>query len=202
MSAGSINESIFNTVKTVKILSPALFAVFPLIILLLFSCTKEKEVAALKLHKEDDPSMSASNVDMIFSDSGKVQARLIAPLLNQYLGKVPRMDFPKGLKIIMYDSVMRIKSTITARYGIRFDIRGYMEARGNVIIRNEIKNEQLNTEHIIWDERNHRIYNSDPIKVITPGKVLYGNDLESDESFSRYNFKNPTGQMMVKKDSV
>ena len=76
------------------------------------------------------------------------------------------------------------------------------EARGNVIVRNEIKNEQLNTEHLIWDERNHRIYNNDPIKVITPGKILYGNDLESDETFTRYTFKNPTGHMMVRKDSV
>jgi hypothetical protein len=102
----------------------------------------------------------------------------------------------------MYDSVMRVKTTITAMYGIRFDYRGYMEGRGNVIVRNEQKNEQLNTEHLVYDERGHRIYNNDPIKVITPGKILYGNDLESDESFTRYNFKNPTGQMMVKKDSV
>lgn len=188
--------------KTGRIPNPRLLAIIPVLLLLLYSCTKEKEVVLVKLHNEEDPSMSASNVDMFFSDSGKVQARLISPLLNQYIGKIPRMDFPKGFKIIMYDSALRIKSTITARYGIRFGIKGYMEARGNVIIRNEQKNEQLNTEHIIWDERNHRIYNNDPIKIITPGKVLYGNDLESDESFTRYNFKNPTGQMMVKKDSV
>jgi len=171
-------------------------------LLLFASCTKEQQVISGKLHSEEDPFMSAVNIEILFSDSGKVQAKLTAPLLNQYTGKNPRMDFPKGLMIIMYDSVMRVKSTITARYGIRFDIKGYMEARVNVIVRNEQKNEQLNTEHLIWDERNHRIYNNDPIKVTTPGKVLYGNDLESDESFSRYSFKNPTGQMMLKKDSV
>lgn len=177
-------------------------AILQVIFLLFTSCSKEKEAVSGKLHSEEDPNMSAVNVEVLFSDSGRVQARLLAPLLNQYVGKVPRMDFPKGLRIIMYDSAMRIKSTITAKYGIRFDIRAYMEARGNVIVRNEQKNEQLNTEHLIWDERNHRIYNSDPIKIITPGKVLYGNDLESDETFTRYNFKNPTGEMMVKKDSV
>jgi len=179
------------------------FLVILQVILFLFaSCTKEKEVASPKLRSQEDPYMSANNIDVLFSDSGKVEARLTAPLMNEYGGKDPRMEFPKGFKIIMYDSIMRVKSTITAMYGIRFDFKGYMEGRRNVIVRNEQRNEQLNTEHLIWDERNHRIYNNDPIKVITPGKVLYGNDLESDESFTRYSFKNPTGQMMVKKDSV
>jgi len=179
-----------------------IFAVLQVILLLLSSCSKDKDVVAVKLRSEDDPAMSASNIEVFFSDSGRVQAKLTAPLLNQYSGKLPRMDFPKGFYLIMYDSIMRVKSTIKADYGIRFDLRGYMEARGNVIVRNEQKNEQLNTEHLIWDERNHRIYNTDPIKVTTPGKVLYGNDLESDETFTRYNFKNPSGQMMVRKDSV
>ena len=173
-----------------------------LILLLFTSCTKDEEAVSGRLHSNEDPYMSANDVEVLFSDSGKVQARLTAPLLNEYVGKNPRMDFPRGFKIIMYDSVMRVKSSITAMYGIRFDYKGYMEGRGNVIVRNEQKNEQLNTEHLIWDERNHRIYNNDPIKVITPGKVLYGNDLESDEAFTRYSFKNPTGQMMLKKDSV
>ncbi|MEI7492414.1 MAG: LPS export ABC transporter periplasmic protein LptC [Bacteroidota bacterium] len=179
-----------------------LLAILQLILLMFSACTKEKEAASIKLHSSEDPSMSAVNVEILFSDSGKVQARLTAPLLNQYGGKNPRMDFPRGVKLVMYDSIMRVKSTLSALYGIRFDFKGYMEGRGNVIVRNELKNEQLNTEHLVWDERNHRIYNNDPIKIITPGKILYGNDLESDETFTRYNFKNPTGQMMVKKDSV
>jgi len=179
-----------------------ILAILQLTFFLFASCTKEKEVASTKLRSQEDPYMSANNIEVLFSDSGKVQARLTAPLLNEYTGKIPRMEFPKGFKIIMYDSIMRVKSIITAMYGIRFDYKGYMEGRGNVIVRNEQKNEQLNTEHLIWDELNHRIYNNDPIKVITPGKVLYGNDLESDESFTRYDFKNPTGQMMVKKDSI
>ncbi|MCX6242277.1 MAG: LPS export ABC transporter periplasmic protein LptC [Bacteroidetes bacterium] len=182
--------------------SVRILAMLQLILLLFTSCTKDEEAVSGRLHSNEDPYMSANDVEVLFSDSGKVQARLTAPLLNEYVGKNPRMDFPRGFKIIMYDSVMRVKSSITAMYGIRFDYKGYMEGRGNVIVRNEQKNEQLNTEHLIWDERNHRIYNNDPIKVITPGKVLYGNDLESDEAFTRYSFKNPTGQMMLKKDSV
>ena len=173
-----------------------------ILIFILSSCSKEQQTVQIKVRSDIDPSMSADNINVLFSDSGKIEARLTAPMLNQYSGQNPRMEFPKGFKIYMYDSIMRVQSTITARYGIRYDFKDYMEARKDVIVRNELKNEQLNTEHLIWDERSHRIYNNDPIKVTTPGKVLYGNDLESDEGFTRYNFKHPTGEMMVRKDSL
>lgn len=171
-------------------------------ILLLSSCSKEQQTAPIKVRSDIDPSMSADNIDVLFSDSGKIEARLTAPLLHQFSGQNPRMEFPKGFKLYTYDSILRVQSTISAMYGIRYEFRDFMDARGNVIVRNELKNEQLNTEHLIWDVKSHRVYNSDPIKVTTPGKVLYGNDLESDEGFTRYSFKNPTGVMKVRKDSL
>jgi len=171
-------------------------------VLLFSSCSKENHSTGIRIKSESDPSMMARRIDVLFSDSGKIQARLTAPLMNEFTGKNPRMEFPEGFKIFMYDSIMRIRTTISARYGIRFEYKGYMEGRRNVVVRNELKNEQLDTEHLIWDERNHRIYNNDPIKITTPGKVLYGNDLESDENFTRYTFRNPTGEMKMKKDSI
>jgi len=171
-------------------------------VFMLSSCSKEQQTVPVKIRSDVDPGMSAENIDVLFSDSGKIEARLTAPLLNQFSGQNPRMEFPKGFKLYTYDSIKRVQSTITALYGIRYELKDYMDARGNVIVRNELKNEQLNTEHLIWDVRTHRIYNSDPIKVITPGKVLYGNDLESDEGFTRYTFKNPSGEMRLRKDSL
>jgi LPS export ABC transporter protein LptC len=166
------------------------------------SCSKEKPEGKTIVRNNEDPVMSASNVDALFSDSGRIQARITSPLTNQYIGTDPRMEFPKGFLITVYDSLMQVSTTITANRGVRYDGRGYMEAIGKVVVRNEKKNEQLNTEHLIWDDRRHRIYNNEPIKITTPGKILYGNDLESDEAFSKYSFKNPTGQMMVRKDSL
>lgn len=182
---------------------PARIFIFSILILaFLASCEKEKEQENTKVRSNDDPAMSATNIDVLFSDSGKIQARVTAPLMNEFTGPDPRMEFPKGFHITIFDSTMKASSTITANKGVRYENRGFMEGIGKVVVRNEKKNEQLNTERLIWDERNHRIYNSDPIKVTTPGKVLFGNNLESDEAFSKYSFKNPTGQMMVRKDSL
>jgi len=148
------------------------------------------------------PMVSAKNIEVIFSDSGKIQARLNSVLLNRFGGKDPCMEFPKGFKILMFDSGPRVETSITGDYGKRRENFHIMEAKGNVVVRNEIKKQQLNTEHLIWDENKRKIYSDVKVKITTPDKVLYGNGLESDESFSWYRFTNVTGEMTVKKDSI
>lgn len=146
--------------------------------------------------------MTARNIDVLFSDSGHITARLTGPLLNRYAGESPYLDFPKGFKIYLYDSILRASSTISGNRGMRREFAHSMEAWGNVVVRNEQKHEQLNTEHLIWDENQHRIWSDMRVKITTPDKVLYGDGMSSNEAFTEYTIKNPTGQMMVKKDSI
>ena len=148
------------------------------------------------------PLMSAKNIVAVFSDSGKVEAKLKSVLLNRYSGQNAYLEFPKGFKIEIYDSASRVETTISGNYGKRFENTRIMEARGNVIVRNEIKNQQLNTEYLKWDENRKLITSNLPVKIITSDKVLYGEGLEANESFSWYRFNKVSGQMMVKKDSI
>jgi len=146
--------------------------------------------------------MSAKNIDVLFSDSGKIQARILSPVLNRYGGNDPYLEFPNGFKIFMYDSVQAISSTITGNRGIRKEVSRTMEAWGNVVVRNEKKNEQLNTEHLLWEENKHKISSDVKVKITTQDKILFGDSMESNESFTNYSISNVTGQMTVKKDSL
>jgi LPS export ABC transporter protein LptC len=170
--------------------------------ILLFSCgNQEKKIDTISFF-QDDPVMSAGNIDVLFSDSGRIQARVTSPLLNRYGGQYPYMEFPKGFRILMYDSAMKVTSSISGNKGIRKDNLRIMEAWGNVIVRNEYKNEQLNTEHLIWDQNKRRIWSDVKVMITTPDKVLYGDRMESNEGFSEYSIVNVSGQMMVQKDSI
>lgn len=148
------------------------------------------------------PLMSAKNIEVVFSDSGKIEARLKSVLLNRFSGQNAYLEFPKGFNVQIYDSVNRVETTISGNYGKRYENTRIMEARGNVIVRNEIKNQQLNTEYLKWDENRRLITSNLPVKIITPDKVLYGEGLEANESFTWYRFNKVSGQMMVKKDSI
>ncbi len=165
-------------------------------------CGNTSERIDLLAHPLTGPSLSTKNVEVVFSDSGKVQAKLYSILLNQYSNPESYMEFPKGFRVVMYDSALRVETTISASYGKRIDRTRIMEARGNVVVRNESKNQQLNTEQLTWDENRKTIYSHLPVKITTPDKILYGDGLESNESFTRYEFLNVHGQMMVKKDSI
>jgi LPS export ABC transporter protein LptC len=187
-------------------LKASVFLRFAPLLLLLFimvvSCSKSTETQDFTEHKENDPEMRAHNIDLLFSDSGRIQARLISPLLDQYGGESPYLEFPRGFKVYIFDSVRRVSSTITGNRGIRRELAHTMEAWGNVIVRNEKKNEQLNTEHLIWDENKRRIWSDVKVKITTPDKTLFGDRMESNEAFTNYSILNVTGQMTVKKDTL
>lgn len=183
--------------------SPIQYPWFLILALLLFaSCDKKAEVDVKVGPKANDPLMTARNIDVLLSDSGHISARLTSGLLNRYGGDNPYLEFPKGFKVYLFDSAMRVTSTIEGNRGLRREFARTMEAWGNVVVRNEVKKEQLNTEHLVWDENQHRIWSNVRVRITTPDKVLFGDAMESNEAFTRYSIKNPTGLMMVKKDSL
>ena len=64
------------------------------------------------------PDESATNVELTFSDSGRVNFEISAPLLNKYNGDRPYMDCPKGVTIISYDSQGEQEAILTSDYAI------------------------------------------------------------------------------------
>jgi LPS export ABC transporter protein LptC len=182
--------------------SPRITGILFISLLFLFSCSKAPKANEDIVVKENAPVMSAQNIDVLFSDFGKIQARLTSPLMNQYSGDAPYVEFPNGFKVFMFDSVMEVSSTIIGNRGIRKINARIMEAWGNVVVRNEKKNEQLNTEHLIWDENRHIIWSDLKVKITRPDNTLNGTSMESNESFTRYSIQNFTGQMNVKEDSL
>jgi LPS export ABC transporter protein LptC len=175
-----------------------------LIALLFFlaGCGNDLESVNAITHTYSGPVMSAKNIEVIFSDSGKIQAKVYGILMNRYATPEPYMEFPHGFKVTIFDSALRTETTIMANYGKRKEYTRIMEARGNVIVRNEVKKQQLNTERLTWDENRRIVYTSDPVKITTLDKVVFGKGLRSNESFSDYSILHPYGQMMVRKDSL
>jgi LPS export ABC transporter protein LptC len=173
-----------------------------MMMLFITGCGNDPAVIRSMTHMNTGPSMSAKNIEVIFSDSGKIQAKLYSVLLNRYDGQNPYLEFPKGFKVVMYDSVMRVSSTITGNYGKKDEITRLMEAKGNVIVRNELENKQLNTEHLIWDENRQLIYSDVKVKITTPDKVLYGSAMKANEAFTWYQIPNPSATLTVSRDSI
>ncbi len=168
--------------------------------MVIFSC--ENDINTINSLSQIDslPVELGRDIEVYYSDSGMLKAFLVSPLMKRYEEEDTYIEFPDGFKIIFYDSIMNPKSQITANYGIRFEKDKIMEAKYNVVVISIEKNEQLDTEHLVWDERKRTIVSDVFVKITRSDEVLYGDGLISDQDFEKYTIKNPTGEFQIKPD--
>lgn len=176
--------------------------VFSFSALLIFSSCKNKieDINAITF-SDTFPVETGRNIEIIYSDSAKIQTIIKSPYYKRYAGKNPYVEMPKGIDAVFYDSAMRVKTHLTSKYAIKYDKKSIMEVRNDVVVINE-KGERLNTEHLIWDEKINRIYNDVFVKITTPDKVFYGDGLDADDSFMKWVIKNPRGTFYVNTDDT
>lgn len=163
-----------------------------------FSCTNDLEKIRELTSLDSLPDISIKSLKVKQSESGSITLELIAPKLRTYQGKDPYTEFPEGIKIIFFDSLMSPKSELTAKYGISWNNRKIMEAKGDVVLKNFKKNAQLNTEHLTWDENKRKMYTDQFVKITTPEKIITGKSMESDEVFDNWVIRNVSGTFYVK----
>ena len=171
-----------------------------LVVVMLSSCKNDLQQIHSLTMTDSMPEEIAYDIELTYSDSGRVKAFLEGPYMTRSGVEEPVIEFPDGFRVIFYDSAALPKSEITAKYGIMFEKDKKMEARNNVVVKNIAKNEMLETEHLIWERKTGVIYSDVFIKITKPDQVLFGDGLRSDENFDSYEIKNPTGELSIYPD--
>jgi len=165
-----------------------------------FSCKNDmKTISALTV---DDyaSAETAKKVEVLYSDSGKVLIKLETEQLKRYAAEEPYLEFPEGLILYFYDSLMNVKTKLTANYGVSWEKTKIMEVKDDVVIIDFEKGETLNTEHLIWDQRQQKIYSDVFVKRTSPDGVLYGDGFDAAESMKSYTLRNPRGIFTVEEN--
>ena len=161
---------------------------------MLFSCENDINKVNIITAKDSLPIESIKNLELVYSDSGYVKIFLKSELLDSYSDfKDPYTEFPKGFEILFLDTLKNVKSKLTADYGISYDKKDIMEAKNNVVVINYETKETLNTEHLIWYKREKKIVSDVFVKITQEKRILYGNGLESDQTFNSWKILEPTG---------
>ncbi len=160
-----------------------------------FSCRDNKrEIDQIMQKQTVFPSEQGEVVEIIYTDSGLVQMRITAPVMNHYTYNVPEAytEMPKGIYVEFFNDSGKVKTTLKAGYAIRYEKNKRTEARKNVVVVN-INGEVLNTEKLNWDEVNKRIYTEAFVKITTKKDILKGTGMESDQDFTNYEIRNISG---------
>ena len=163
-----------------------------------FSCNNDMELVKEISKKDSLPVLTVDSIRVMQSENGRITLELRAPVMKSYNQKENYTEFPKGIRIIFYDSLMKPKSELTARYGINREGRKIMEAKGNVVVVNYMKKATMNTEHLIWNENTKRVSTNENVKITEPERIIFGKGMESDELFDNWIIRNVTGTFNVK----
>ncbi len=169
----------------------------PALCLLMLSCENDLKTVSEMMAADTIPLETATDVEIIYSDSAETRIVLKSPRLLRYGGKEPYIDFPRGVHVIFYDKGLVEKSVLHCQKAVIFEKTRIMEARNKVEVIGIQRKETLHTEHLVWDERKARIFSDEHVRITTRDKVLYGQGFESDQSFDNWVIKRPTGSFSI-----
>ena len=164
------------------------YFLFTCVILGLISCSNDMEVLGRIIDPEEVPDVYATNVEVFYTDSARLQMKMTTPLLRQFAEvKEPRNEFPEGIHVWLYEKTGELKAEITANWANQDQTTNIWEARSNVILTND-KGEKLETEQLFWDQAKAQIYSNkftkytDSVGTIATGR----NGMRANQDFSKW----------------
>ena len=160
----------------------------------IYSCKgKLGEAAELKL--DETPMQTVRDMFIVQSENGKIKMRAAADLMEKYERDTLSYElFPEGFAVYGYTDEGLLETEImadNARHLKYEDGRETWEAYGNVVVRNLIKQETIETDTLYWDQENERIYTHCYVKVYSPDGFMQGYGMESDQRARDHILFNP-----------
>jgi LPS export ABC transporter protein LptC len=164
---------------------------------LLVSCINAMDDIREVSNQADGPSESQWNMNLTYTDSGKVMLVVQAPKADHFpLAKEPYTEFAEGIHARFMDKQGQEESSIRSNYAKRFTQAKQWEARGKVVVINR-QGEQLETEHLLWSEEEQRIWSNEFVTLSKGSEVIMGQGFEADQNFTSYTIKKVTGSISL-----
>lgn len=171
------------------------------VVLFFYGCVNDvKQVKIVSTNEEErNPMEIQKDIEYVYTDSARVTLRLLAPLAENFSQlEEPYLEFNEGLEVIFYKNEIE-DSRLSANYGINYPNKKMWVVKGNVVVYNQ-EGEKLNTEHLVWNMPEERIYSDEFVKITSEGTVTTGEGFESNQDLTDYRIKKVTGIINIEDD--
>ena len=149
-----------------------------------YSC-KGKLAEAESLNLEETPVQIVDDMFIIQSKNGVVQMRAEAGLMEKYEKDSLSYElFPDGFSVYGFNEEGLLETEIVAdnaKHMKHLNGEESWEAFGNVVVRNLIKQEVMETDTLYWDQKNEKIYTHCYVRLYSPDGFMQGYGMESDQ---------------------
>ena len=152
---------------------------------MLFSC--ENPLDKVKEFIDTDTINGVLAYDVVFtrSDSGFVQAKLIAPVMHNIEGDSAILEFPNGFIAYTYERDSVPVSKIRGDYGIRYEKDELIFVKDSVVVENLESKETMFTETLWWNQKTRKVHTRNFVKIVSPDKVIFGDSLTANDDFTQ-----------------
>ena len=179
----------------------------PLIILflvaILFSCTNDMDTVNKFIDTEIEPDIMGENVEILYSDSARLQMKLTAPLFKLFnSASEQRREFPHGLHVWIYEKTGELKAELTANWAKQDIATELWEARSNVVV-TRADGQKLETEQLFWDPKKGIIYSEKFTKMTREdGNIATGDTFWAKQDFLEYKLMKGRATIVLKDEEA
>jgi LPS export ABC transporter protein LptC len=141
------------------------------------------------------PTGEADSLNLKYTDSGKIKSILVSKKMLDYSSiKNPYTEFPKGLKVTLFDS-NGTTTTIVSDYAISYKKTDIIDLQGNVVITSH-DGKKLETTQLYFDQKNEWFFTEKYFKSTDEkGGYLEGMGVDFSKDFKIFNMQKSKGQL-------
>lgn len=149
-----------------------------------YSCKSQlAEADAIKV--SETPVQTVDEMFVVQTENSIIKMRALAPLMERYENDTLSYElFPKGISVYGYTDDGMLETEIIADNArhLKFDDgRESWEAFGNVVVKNLINQETMETDTLYWDQKNEKIYTHCYVRMYSPDGFAQGYGMQSDQ---------------------
>ena len=154
------------------------------------------------LNKQEINIDKADSVTIYYSNNGILKAKMQSKTFIHNTSAVPPyINMSNGLRVDFYSADGILNNTLTAKNGRYFEQSNNVIVTDSVVVKN-IKNEKLQTQELIWNEKTQQFFTEKAVTITTPTQIIYGDGMQSNQDFSNYKILNVKGIIQVKSNKI
>ncbi|RZS99787.1 LPS export ABC transporter periplasmic protein LptC [Aquimarina brevivitae] len=169
-----------------------------LAVTLFFSCHDNKQTTTNPEVFKNTPEGEAFNVNLKYTDSGRLMAVLKSPKILNFNNKsFGYWEFPDGVVLDIIDEEGKV-SVIKADFAISYPQTNLIDMRGNVDILTA-DSTRLKAQQLYWDQEANWIFTDYPYTSILPdGTINEGDGFDANQDFTILNSRINEGVLFIK----
>jgi LPS export ABC transporter protein LptC len=151
----------------------------------IISCTNDPKLVQDFVSDKLQAIEQIKGAELLHTEKGKIKVKIVAGKIERFQNSQPQLIFSEHLEVYFYNDSSQLQSTLMADNASIDEENKIMLAKENVVlISSDAK--KLETDELVWDEKQNTIYTDKKVKITTGKEIIYGEGFISNPDFTEY----------------